>query len=284
VGRIFARKFNLADCKRDIIKKLVHMGGGRTRRRFAVYKILVLLAVLILTVSCENGENAIPVNTGDLGSGTFDYECVNSEYDAACLWTMEPSWPRSIAIGADFDLEFVSNKGTAAREVVGGSPNHILNDYDSMQLIGEGQAVVLALNGSDEVVDLIHVVGKPVALLELGVLPGGNDAGWYQIEQVEVEVGESLRLRPIPQDDNGRILAGAVEYSWVVDDELTVAIDVSNPYSSIYVEGLLPGSTFLTVAAGDVVQQYDVVVTGVAVDTDSGTDTGADTDTDTDTN
>ncbi len=223
---------------------------------------------------------------GEIGRGVFYYECTDSMYDAACLGEpYEPDFPDAIAVGALFDMKFVrdANEGAGTLRVVEGSPIHIVREDGAMSIQKAGYAALLAMVGVKPV-DIIHVFGQNLSDITLVVSVEGLFGPSYEsIDKITLEPGEILQLQGIPKNDEGRSLAGLLQYDWNVADSTIAKLGDDATQSVVQIEAIDSGTTHLTVGIGDIVQQFEIEVTGSNTDKDGGLDTDADSGSDTET-
>jgi hypothetical protein len=244
-------------------------------------QLLIFLMMLALASACnmrpsEEGES------GELGRGVFYYQCVNYTYDSACYAsTTTPDFPLALAVGAKFDMEFARdlNDGYDWLRVVPGSPNHVTEGGGMLTVQMDSFAALFSVVGPNEVVDVVHVLGMPIADVALveGTWDGG-DIEFQALDEITMDFGEILQLRGVAEDEYGRALAGLIDYQWTVED-ISIAVLGSNTTDSvIQLEGMGEGITKLTVQAGDIIRHYTVEV-GEG-DPDGGVDTDTDPDAD----
>ncbi len=126
--------------------------------------ILILLGLFSCSESRDKGES------GELGRGSFYYQCVNEINDAACAGESSPHlFPSVIAVGAWFDVTFRRDSDEEETlRVIQGSPNHVVSDGGALGMLTESYAALLAMGRDNEVVDIIHVAGRPVSALVIG--------------------------------------------------------------------------------------------------------------------
>lgn len=182
------------------------MRRDRERRRSALGAGLTLGLVLAL-VACD----ATP-GEGELGNDRFYYACVDPD-DAACdageATTLEAV--PVVAKGSVFRLinEEPSNAAfcpTARLAVVPGEPVTFRAEV-------AGFAAVFARESDRDVRDLFHV--EVAAPSYAALLVREADTPWVKPQAtVAVPVGGSAELRVVPADAKGRVLAGALDWSW----------------------------------------------------------------------
>ncbi len=252
----------------------------RTLLIFGLVFILFMLAFVACDDEDDHGES------GELGRGRFYYQCVNRTYDVACHGQEQPeAFPKAIAIQGHFDMAYVSNsdKDDSSLWVIGGSPNHVFQEGGALSIHEQVDVALLAMTTKSRAMDIMHVFAREVATVDLVTTPYVGPDDWERIEDVEIEIGNSLSLRGVAKDDLGRPLAGVLAYRWTIQDPSIAELGSDTTHSVVKIEALKRGQTIITVEVNAISMQYDLVVTDINTDLDGGTDTDTQSDTDSET-
>jgi uncharacterized membrane protein YgcG len=79
---------------------------------------------------------------------------------------------------------------------------------------------------------------------------------------LDLNAGDTAELRGYAVDDRSNLLAGALDCSWVVDDDTLVSIDGLENDNRIDITAMREGTATLTLTLGEQTQQIAVNVTG----------------------
>lgn len=186
---------------------------------------------------------------GELQRGTFQYECVLEE-DTACGALSATSVPASIAVGGRFRLEFEPYEGSGQHTVTPASTERAVADATGdLTLLDDGTQALLAVNGSDNVVDFLLVNGTNVADLWVSLEAGeGSPLG-----SIEIQQGMDVTLYARPVNAEGQTLPGGFVYTWTLEDgglaNITPSADSS---AEVTINGQYEGQTQLTLSAEQV--------------------------------
>jgi hypothetical protein len=125
--------------------------------------------------------------------------------------------------------------------------NGIIEVKDGL-LVGKAEGVapvLVALDGTNTVVDFYHVWVRPADRLEVhGIEPSGNDVGALT-ERVQLINGESLRLVPHAYAGPSQ-LAGVARSTWVVEPPIAAVLREGLP-NRIRLVAKQPGNATLKV-------------------------------------
>lgn len=220
-------------------------GGGQLG--FASAYFALGLASLLLLPACEDSP---PGTQGELGQGSFTYECLSAEdvgcfnapYDGAEL-------PVGIAVGSKFDLNF---HGETAR-IVSGSESLAEAVSDGFRARAPGTVAMLAeATARDRVVDFVHLDLVDVADLELsGEGTDGEDP---------LLVGNHWEWTASPKSDEGTALAGTLLCTWTSSDTSVVRFSQTQETHLNGVRGMAPGKAIVTVTVGAASKAIEVTV------------------------
>ena len=223
--------------------------------------------------------------SGELGVGTFDYQCVIAS-DAACIsdgvvdaflakndlgGQKEP--PQAVAVGARFGLNYAGTlitegpadglEGISLIATEAAAPIDEIGT-EAFEINEPTTTAFVALSAERRVVDFINMTAASPAEL----LVWENQAS---VESLKIEQGEKITLAFTLADESGRLLAGAVESSWQVGDASVLSLsdaqgDRSTDESElknrveIQVTGKNVGETQLEVQALDLSRSLNIEV------------------------
>ena len=248
--------------------------------------ILGILAVVCLLFSASCTDQDDEGQTGELGRGTFYYQCVDDVYDLACHGSSGmPQFPSAVAVGGSFNLDYVRTEGAdqITISVIGGSPNHVLYEGGTISLQTEADAALLAMTTKNRAMDLIHVTALEPNSLELVSSAWDAPQDWEIITEVTVESGSFEVVRGITRDVFGRALAGVLQFNWEVDNTAVAALEYDTNHSVVRIDGVGAGQAHLIGTAAGIVRTFDIIVTDNDTDIDGGTDTDTQSDSDSET-
>ena len=205
---------------------------------------------------------------GELGHGEFIYDCFNST-DIWCLDDDEPDFPGAIAVGARFKMSFEPDTVfDSDATVVSASDETISGSAQEFMMEREGRHGLFARELSGEIVDVVHVAGRPVERVLVTLSREGAS------RRIEIPTGRSTRLTAHPLSADDELLAGALRYSWrSADRDVFVVGDVDRGLR-VSVQGVAPGNGELIISLLGEEHVIDVTVVE-DVDIDAGvTDSG----------
>jgi hypothetical protein len=229
----------------------------------------------MLAWSCE------PISappTGELGNGTFTYECPpGNDVDVGCDPTNEPeastsfeeadsgttSIPPVIAVGAAFTVTFTTAndagviQGDNGYTVTPASTRLAVQSGDELVAQRPGYLALLAASlGTGSVDDFIFVRFAPIA----SITPT------LSVVSVAPEAIETLSVTA--QDAQMEALAGRLSCSWTSGDK-NIVFNGPTSGASVRVEGLTEGNATVKVTCGPASSEVSVRVTPHALDGDS---------------
>lgn len=236
-------------------------------------------ALALMATGCSAGAVEPPGTLGELGMGTFRYNCIE-EGDAVCNQTqavdtflvsadlgINGEAPAAIAVGARFDLAYFGDVETKDGqlllvETVPARPDAVTK-VGGFVITTPGVHAFLARSPKGIVADFIHVSALEVEDLDVWV-------DEHRVEAITLPVGSELVLAVVPQNGTGVSLAGALPYRWQVDGD-AAAIDSIGGFGAptttvelnddeIRVYGAAEGTATITVERGDVQKQIQVTV------------------------
>jgi hypothetical protein len=228
----------------------------------------------MLAWSCE------PISlppTGELGNGTFTYECPPGDVDVGCGPTDEPeastsfedadsgttSIPPVIAVGAAFTVTFTATndggviQGDNGYTVTPASTRLAVQSGDELVAQRPGYLALLAASlGTQSVDDFIFVRFAPIA----SITPT------FSVVSVAPEAIETLGVTA--QDAQTEALAGRLSCSWTSSDK-NIVFNGPTSGASVRVEGVTEGNATVKVSCGPASSEVSVRVTPHALDGDS---------------
>ncbi len=188
----------------------------------------VMLAAALACGACSGPGHAPVVEEalGELGNGTFRWQCVGLDEDPTCG---TGSFPAAVALGSRFDLSFSGGPrlpdDVNVFEVEAVSPTRLARSDDDFAAIESGHVSVLA-RGDGYGVDFIELDVLPVDTLEIyefeeaepcNDLYGDGECDTPQQgsseRDVALVVDRSTKVRARPYH-SGVELAGALSYTW----------------------------------------------------------------------
>lgn len=203
----------------------------------------------------------VPSTPGELGAGSFTYECEQEGYDPACAdsFSNQQTVPAKVAVDAPFEVTFYAGSGgdePGTASVIAASSEMIFGSSAGFTFQKPGHGAILARESSGTVIDFLHLQALPVDHLDLRA--GGQAASGT----LQMEVGDSLLLTAEPEDAQGDILSGALTYTWSSNGDI-VDLDVQD-YSINQVELVAnaEGTVQVTVSAAGRAETIQVVVGG----------------------
>jgi len=207
-----------------------------------------------------DSSSSSPGRTGDLGHGTFAYQCVDVQQDPACGGSAAPSsFPAEVAVHGRFKLVYSANG--AASDV--GNPNiePVSKEFlsvitDQLQALRPGTANVVVRTTTDgRVIDFTPIHISPVSAIQIvavgGVVAGaGGDAGARADggatggNGAALPPGASTQLLVQAFDPIAKPLAGVVGVTWTSSDPTIASV------ASASATGATPLATVTAVKAG----------------------------------
>lgn len=222
---------------------------------------------LLLAAGCA------PSQEGEFGSGTFHYFCVEAS-DAQCdaLDEVAPEVFQALAIGGWFTVAYtdhlidgyVREDGAPRLEVVSASdPVTGLSTALRLRVLEPGFVALVAYSGSGSPrgENLIHLFAtEPTGVRISRVEADASFFGDFAGVSIEARVSGLLRLRAAPIDDDGRILAGALDCHWTTSDAAIVEIASDPTDNVVEIRPVAPGTATLEVTLGGNVASTELVV------------------------
>lgn len=253
--------------------------------------VLFLWAPACLDPKIEGG--CSDSNTGEIGelsNAYFHYACAGEEGDVWCDTCpydrpehnvridgfeclgfeedMEGSFP-TVATGAVFGMDFDMNEGVPVLDSYHIKPASTAH----VELVGQyryrmrhmGPTAFLLLGENDDVVDFVHVWGRPPSSIDLCIVDTDRSSGDSMRFQrvpddgvIEISEDESVVLAAHP----GGGLAGMLPGAWRVTDSDVVRVSEMDegPSSQVELRAVSTGTTFVTVTLGEAVRTVEIQV------------------------
>lgn len=204
---------------------------------------------------------------GELGKGTFSYECFGVT-DIACR-SGSPTFPSGIAVGGRFALDYDPGEGISPN-VVPASGDSIAKLPGGFRMLRAGYAALFAVDGERRVEDLIHVRGATIDAVRVRV------DGGLPVARLRLAVDEEHELSAVPMDEFDVELAGALDYEWLSEDEALFELQTLDDVDRVRVRGVSGGEASLLVRVGDAEYTLSVEVGGGAMPSPAGVASGTD--------
>ncbi len=247
----------------------------------------ILLGTLVLGVGwlgCELKPDEVqtPTQMGNLGNGSFVYECTSNADNGCATGTLDQL--PIVALGSRFNLGFMANSSITNAgnpTVVVVAPEYLMNGTDGFVALKEGRAGFVAESSTDgRVIDFSDIaIAAPVALTiaapggeppfpdaggfgEGGSAPDAGDAGGDAGTPAElaVPIGSKTTLTSLPLGTGDVPLAGSLDVSWTTSNPSVLRLTLPGPAPTMEIEGLSAGSAVITAQAGSVQTTLNVVV------------------------
>ncbi|MGH7284593.1 MAG: hypothetical protein ACRELY_23965 [Polyangiaceae bacterium] len=226
------------------------------------------IAFLALS-SCSSGPSEV---NGNLGNGTFSYTCVSTE-DPACatgdgdIFTNTPSttaavFPTTVASGGRFKLAYQANNSSAAGNpsirpvspAILDSSSGLNGEITAVRAGKDGLVVRSSVDG--DVFDFTYITVAPIS--SVGII---DSSGGAPPSQITLSDGDKLTYVASALGPHGEKLAGAVDYTWTVDNPALLTLGEGNPTAKIDVtKGTGTGTAHLTVTQGTLTQTLTIEV------------------------
>lgn len=207
---------------------------------------------------------------GELGNGEFHYYCITDD-DPACVGGPGiGNFPARIALGGRFRLQYSWDEASKAPpDLRSAAPERLQVQGEIFTALAAGYTAVLAVVSNSDIGDLIHIyVSAPT---EVAVQVDRIDYFEYT-----AAVGQEVRFDAITRDDADYTLAGALEFTWAVDDP-AVAELVGSAGAHATVQMIAPGATKIRASLGELTKEIDLIVEDGDVTTGDAGSTGGST-------
>jgi hypothetical protein len=236
--------------------------------------IFIMFAAFALA-SCGETSGPEAVQEGELGNGTFIYDC-HEESDAQCDENSVLALPDetlktlpSVAVGAAFRVRYDPKEGDGS--IDSPVPDFITNEAVMSEggsgavFLRAARAGIGVLSGSVSIYpeDLVHVRIEEAKDLVVTRIDTTGNFGFDGAGVVDVSVKlEDTYFRVVPVTEDKRILSGALPCMWTTSDEAVVTI-TSDPTSNVVgVQMKQQGTATLHVKLGDLEKDVTVTVGG----------------------
>ncbi|MEO8876342.1 MAG: hypothetical protein ABI461_12205 [Polyangiaceae bacterium] len=222
------------------------------------------LAFLALS-SCSSSDDI----NGNLGKGTFAYQCVSVD-DPACPHsgstssgqdpTSPANFPAALAEGAHFKVGYTAYQSTA-----GGNPTlkpvapeyiQAISADGSFTALKAGKDALVARSSVDSLVfDYTVITISPISSLGVTTLDGASLPG-----NVSLSLGSTASYLATALGPRNEKLAGAIDYTWSSNNPKVVKIEQGNPTAHVDVDALSNGDAIITVTQGTMSVQIPITV------------------------
>lgn len=197
---------------------------------------------------------------GELGNGEFHYFCITDDDPACSNGPGIGNFPARVALGGRFRLQYSwDDMSKAPPDLRSAAPDRLAVQGEIFTPLASGYTAVLAVISNSDIGDLIHLdVSTPTQVA-------------VQVERVDyfeytAAAGQEVRFDAVTRDDSDYTLAGALDFTWAVDDP-TIAEVVGGAGAHATVRMLAPGLTTLRATLGELSKEVTVVVEGEGVTT-----------------
>ena len=233
-------------------------------------RVAWLIALSAVPLGCGDDVGGGATMKGELGDGYFQYVCAGNSDPLCPDGVTASSFPQAIAVGGRFSLRYEPRRGGALPVVEPGSRTALSKSADVFTLHEPGYVAVFAQDAFGDVIDLLHLRGRRVAVMTI------TRNGMEQ-SSLRLEVGDRIDLEAQPRDEFQTLLAGSLHYDWSSSDPrvFVLASDVTD--DDVTIEAVAPGDALLHIEAGGHVLTVPVEVRG-EVDPGTTGDTESDTD------
>ena len=211
---------------------------------------------------------------GELGNGDFLYYCITDD-DPACVGGPGVgNFPARIALGGRFRLQYVwDDANKAPPDLRSAVPDRLQVQGEIFTALATGYTAVLAVVANSDIGDLIHVDVWPPSAVAIQV----DRIDYFQYT---ASVGQEVRFDAITRDIDQYTLAGALEFTWAIDDPSVAELTGSTGAHATFKMNAA-GMTKLRASIGDLTKEIDLVVEDGVVttsDASSGGTAGGSTD------
>jgi|SRR5690606_4534016 len=236
------------------------------------------VAALVLCAGCDGEEGPGTGTPGELGDGTFEYQCQNrgdvkcSAADAVDDFELIHDirsgldLPRAVAVGATFGVRYAGTVRSGGQVML---------------------VTVTAASRSDEVSPGVFSLAQPVEAAFIATANDGTAVDfavvtaleaeelsvWHnqrEVTSLVLEVDERADLTVAPRSGTGTLLAGALRYQWVTTDPSVVTLgrlssdavesEVRNQ-GDVSILGVNEGSAVVRIRSGNLESTVRVEVT-----------------------
>ena len=215
-------------------------------------RALALVGLCALGGCTDDPYNPVP-GPGELGNGEFNYVCLTDDDPACPVGPGVGNFPARFALGGRFGLQYDwDDAGKPPADLRSAAPARLKLAGEVFTALADGYTGVLALRSDGSVGDLIHVLVSTPTRVAVQV---------DRIDYAEYNAvaGQEIRFHAVARDDDAYDLAGALEFTWQVDDP-AVAELIGTKGAHAFVRMLAPGTTTLRASLGDLTQEATLLV------------------------
>lgn len=193
--------------------------------------------------------------SGELGRGTFFYECDNNPDDGFCdRDVLDREFPAAVAVDAFFRIDYEPD-GSGQYDVVSGCLDCIDRTAEGFVMHEPGRGPLLVENGNGEIFDILHIEAKEATAVVVRV-----DGEPWPDGEVLMTLGSMHDMGATPQAADGTELGGALDYSWEIGDDTVVQAISSGERNDVEFAAIGAGETTVTVTAGALTYEIPVRV------------------------
>jgi hypothetical protein len=201
--------------------------------------LLIATPLALAATGCLEGSDG-GGTAGELGEGSFTYECELIPADPVCADKSEidelqitsdlgtsGELPFAVAVGGRFDLSYFGDVTTddltrLQLHIVPAKTEHV-NDKGGFSIDAPGRYAFLARDAEEGVVaDFVYLDAAEATDLKFWSAKQTLDP----TAAVDLVIGEAdFNVAVTPVDADGRTLAGALSYQWSSSDEMVLVLD-----------------------------------------------------------
>lgn len=251
--------------------------------RKAVFVVGLAGSAMAFAAGCTGGEFNPPpsspsVKKGELGNGGFTFRCDDS---VACdRWNNADDFPKAVALGSTFDLQFLLLDGTRGisylKDAERGTTVESVGKYinrgaSGFAAVEPGISTISARDQKGWLVDYITVqIRKPDSLIIYDSEYKGDNP--TRLQRVSIGKGERKSFRVVAQAGL-EALAGSVTVEWASEDDSVVAVEgYSRGKVTIVATGANGAATTLKAKGASLEQTLSVTVGEATSTGDAGSD------------
>lgn len=225
----------------------------------------ITIVGMIGVAGCSSAEGG--AKPGELGNGGFYFSCDDA---VSCLRYSNDAakFPKSVALGSNFRVRFVSNASTSKQisfddsspdrgitvEPVGAFVSRGPNGLTALKV---GEATLISRDAAGRLIDFVNVhVSKPDALVVYEAQDVGDSPA--RVSEIELHKNQRTSYRAFAQEKMA-VLAGTLGVEWRTEPEAVLSIDGVTD-GTVTVVGRTPGSAKLIATGGTFSTEIPVTV------------------------
>jgi hypothetical protein len=206
-------------------------------RSLRALALIACVGLSTLAGGCPEDED-LPGERGDLGVGNFVYQCVGVT-DTACTGDAAVL-PQALAVGSRFNMTFAVRSG-ASPLVISPATDIVRREDGAFMVLQSGVFPLLAVTGSNEVVDIKHL--QAAAIAEVRVQKPKE----LPVASLTLSPGDAVTLSAVPFDVRGVQLGGGLVYGWRSSDDARLSIETLPQLNAVRVRARAAGRATLMV-------------------------------------